>query len=321
MLRPLLLFCSLFFIVSCGKDDQREKEIAGIPVEMEIQRFDERFARATADSLGELKKEFPYLFPRQYGDEVWIEKINDTIQQEINQEVEKEFSEFSGIRSELHSLFQHIKFYFPDLKIPTVITLTSEVDYRNKVVWTDDLLLISLDTYLGEDHHFYIGIQEYLKKNFEREQISVDASTAFAEHIMERPASRIFLANMIYYGKILYLKDVLLPFKSDAEKIGYTPEEMEWAEANEEQIWRYFVDKELLFNTDSELAPRFLYPAPFSKFYLQLDNEAPAVLGQYIGWQILRSYMNRNEVSLEQMLETKAETIFNNANYKPKKND
>lgn len=321
MFRPVLFFCCLFLILSCGRDDQREEEIAAIPVEMEVKRFDERFARATADSLQELKKEFPYLFPRQYADEVWIEKINDTIQEEINQEVEKKFSDLSQVRGELHSLFQHIKYYFPDARIPTVVTLTSEVDYRNKVVWTEDLLLISLDTYLGEDHHFYLGVQEYLKKNFEPEQIAPDAAAAFAEHIMERPDSRIFLANMIYYGKILYLKDALIPFKSDAEKIGYTPDEMNWAEANEEQIWRYFVDKELLFDTDSELAPRFLYPAPFSKFYLQLDNEAPAMLGQYIGWQIVRSYMNRNEVSLDQLLDIQAETIFNNANYKPKKND
>lgn len=321
MFRPVLFFCSLFLIVSCGRDDQREEEISAIPVEMEIKRFDERFTRATADSLQELKKEFPYLFPRQYADEVWIEKINDTIQEEINQEVKKEFSDLSQVRSELHSLFQHIKYYFPDTRIPTVVTLTSEVDYRNKVVWAEDLLLISLDTYLGKDHHFYIGIQEYLKKNFEPEQIVPDAAAAFAEHIMDRPDSRIFLGNMIYYGKILYLKDALIPSKSDAEKIGYTLDEMRWAEANEEQIWRYFVDKELLFDTDSELAPRFLYPAPFSKFYLQLDNEAPAMLGQYIGWQIVRSYMNKNEVSLDQVLDTPAETIFNNANYKPKKND
>lgn len=319
MLKKLLFFCLLLLAFSCGKDDEREREIAKIPVEVELTRFDERFARATPDSLKQLKEEFSYLFPSAYPDEVWVEKLTDTIQLELNKEVAKEFPDLKDLKQELHLLFQHIKYYFPQTEIPQVVTLTSDVDYRNKTVWADDLLLISLDTYLGKDHHFYIGIQEYLKKNFEPEQIIPDAAASFAETVVPRPESRTFLAHMIYYGKILYLKDRLIPLKSNAEKMGYTQEELDWAQANEEQIWRYFIDKELLFDTDSQLQTRFLFPAPFSKFYLQLDNEAPAQLGQYVGWKIVKQYMERNEVSLQEMLATDAETIFNLSNYKPKK--
>ena len=124
---------------------------------------------------------------------------------------------------------------------------------------------------------------------------------------------------MLYYGKILYLKDLFIPFEEDAEKMGYTQEELEWAQANEEQIWRYFIENELIFDTDSQLYTRFLYPGPFSKFYLELDAESPARLGQYIGWNIIRTYMDKNEISIKRMLNTPAEEIFNNATYKPKK--
>lgn len=314
-----IIFYLVFVLLSCGKDDQREREIAKIPVEVNINRFDERLSRATVDSLPALKKEFPYLFPAQFPDALWEEKFTDTIQEELNIEVSKAFSDFSETEEELHSLFQHIKYYFPSAKIPDVITLTSEVDYRNKVIWSDNLLLISLDTYLGKDHHFYFGIQEYIRKNFEPSQIAPDVAAAFSETILPKPKERIFLAPMIYYGKILYLKDLLIPFSTDAQKIGYTPDELEWAQGNEEQIWRYFIDKELLYGTDSQLAPRFLYPAPFSKFYLELDNESPAMVGQYIGWQIVRKYMDENEVSVRELLEADAELIFNKSNYKPQK--
>ena len=319
MLKKLIFFCLLLVVISCGEEDKREEEIAKIPVTVEVTRFDEKFARATADSLPGLKAQFPYLFPSEYPDSVWVAKMSDTIQLELNKEVREEFSDFKDVKQELHLLFQHIKYYFPETVIPEVITLTSDVDYQNKAVWANDLLLISLDTYLGKDHHFYIGIQEFLKKNFERSQIIPDAAASFAETVVPRPDSRIFLAHMIYYGKLLYLKDLLIPFKTDAEKIGYTEEELDWAKANEEQIWRYFVERELLFETDSELYTRFLYPAPFSKFYLQLDNESPAQLGQYLGWQIVRQYMEETEGSLEELLSTDAQTIFNKSNYKPKK--
>ena len=73
------------------------------------------------------------------------------------------------------------------------------------------------------------------------------------------------------------------------------------------------------FRSNTDLYSRFLYPAPFSKFYLELDAESPARIGQFIGWQMIRQYMDKNNVSVQEMLTTNAETIFNKANYKPKK--
>lgn len=319
MLKRLLFFCVLLTGWGCAEEDQRAEEISKIPVDLEVTRFDQRFARATPDSLVDLKQEFPYLFPRQYPDSVWVQKMNDTIQLELNRAVETVYPDLGETRMELERLFQHIRYYFPEAELPEVITLTSDVDYRNQVIWSDQVVLIALDTYLGKDHPIYVGIQDYIRKNFNQDQIVPDVAKAFAEHNLEIPSSRSFLAHMIYYGKVLYLTELLAPFKTDAERMGYTPEELEWARANEAQIWRYFVEKELLYSSDSQLAPRFLYPAPFSKFYLQLDQEAPARLGQYVGWQIVRQYMERNEVSVKDMLETPAETIFQNSNYKPKK--
>ena len=304
---------------SCQEQSGISKEIEKIPVEFKVERFDEKFARITAEELPQLKAEYPFLFPERFPDSVWIEKINDTIQQEINLEVSKIYSDFTSEEEQLHSLFQHIKYYFPSFEAPTVVTITSEVDYKNKVLLTPDYLFIALDTYLGKDHQFYLGIQEYLKKNFEKNQLIQDVAIEFAKEKVPQPKSKTFLANMIFYGKILYLKDRWLPKTQDHQKIGYTAEELDWAKNNEAQIWRYFVERQLIFDSDTQLYSRFLYPAPFSKFYLELDNEAPAMLGQYIGWGIVRAYMDEHEVSLPEMLDTDAETIFNKAKYKPKK--
>jgi uncharacterized protein YjaZ len=52
---------------------------------------------------------------------------------------------------------------------------------------------------------------------------------------------------------------------------------------------------------------------------LELDGESPGMLGQYIGWQIVRAYMKNNNVSLQRMLNTSAEAIFNNSRFKPRK--
>ncbi len=304
-------------IIACNKQDKIEKEIAKIPVEIAIDRFDQYFAKATPETLPTLKNEYPFLFPSRYPEHIWLNKLKDTIQIEINEEVTKAFPDFNKQEEEIEILFQHLKYYFPEITIPKVITITSDVDYRNKVVLSGDKLLISLDTYLGNEHHFYDGIQVFLKNNFRKEQILPDIVSIYGKQLVERPRSRTFLANMVYAGKELYLKDLLIPQYSDAEKIGYSLDNYAWAVANEEEIWRYFIEKKLLYNTDTNLLTRFIYPGPFSKFYLELDKESPDRVGQYIGWQIVTSYMKNNDVSLRQLLMADAETIFKKSKYKP----
>ena len=121
-----------------------------------------------------------------------------------------------------------------------------------------------------------------------------DLATAYAEQLIYQPKRATFLEEMIYFGKQLYLKDLLIPFKENNEKIGYLPAQYEWAVDNEFYIWQYFVEKELLYETDRKLLSRFIIPAPFSRFNLELDSESPGRLGQYIGWQIVKSYMENN---------------------------
>jgi hypothetical protein len=131
--------------------------------------------------------------------------------------------------------------------------------------------------------------------------------------------NKSLLSYMVYAGKQLYLKDVLLPECSDVDKIGYTLEQITWCQENESYMWRHFMQEQLLYSTDSKLTSRFINTAPFSKFYLEIDNESPGRVGTWVGWQIVRSYMNNNDVNLQQLLQMDPIEIFQNSKYKPKK--
>ncbi len=313
------LIILLFIVVSCNTDCTVNKDISNIPMDVEVVRFDKAFAEATTEDLPQLKTAFPELFSSRIPDSIWVNKINDTLQNELESEVIKTFPDFIEETNDISTLFKHIKYHFPEFKKPTVITVTSDVDYRNKVIVADRLLLIALDNYLGTDHRFYVGIQEYLKDNFRKAQIVPNIAQEYANQLVPRPTSRTFLAQMVYYGKLLYLQDVFLPCTNPNEKIGYSKEDYQWALDNEEQIWRYFIEKELIYKTSNKLQERFINEGPFSKFYLQLDAESPSKLGQYIGWQIVKQYMDKHPVSLKKLLITDAETIFKTSKYKPKK--
>ncbi len=71
---------------------------------------------------------------------------------------------------------------------------------------------------------------------------------------------------MIFEGKELYAKDLLLPEYTDAEKIGYTPEQIKWCEENEAYMWRYFMEKEMLYSDDPKLQPDLLLQLRFLNF-------------------------------------------------------
>lgn len=315
--------CSIFLmmmgIFGCRRSDETEEKIAKIPIDLKVFRFDREFATATPDDIQNLKKKYPYLFPEQFSDSVWVAKLTDSIQMELSDEVNKAFGNFEEETEELESLFQHITYYFEGFKTPKVVTLTSEVRYNDRVILTDTLLLLGLDNYLGKDHHFYQGIQRYIAAGLDKKYLTSDVASAFAKKVVRYPRNRSFLSRMVYYGKELYLKDKLLPTVTDGQKIGYSEEQIDWASANEEQIWRYFVERELLFSTDSKLDRRFLDPAPFSKFQLELDNESPGRLGRYMGWQIVRTFMDKNDVGLQELLDIPADEILKRSNYKPRK--
>ena len=280
--------------------------------------FDQAFFEAKPNELANLKAEYPFFFPEGTPDAVWIDKMQNKDWRALYAEVQKKFPDFNKQTTEIEDLFKHFKYYFPETVMPKIYTVIAEMDYHNKAIYADDKLIIALELYLGKSHQFYT-FPEYLKQNFEERQMMPDIVSSFAVRKIPPPTEKTLLANMIYYGKELYMKDIMLPDYTDAEKMGYTPEQITWSQENESYIWRYFIEEDLLFSTDAKLENRFVNMAPFSKFYLEIDNESPGRTGVWIGWQIVRSFMKNNEVSLADLMAMDAKEIFTRSKYKPKK--
>ncbi len=315
----LLIFLPIFIFCSCEGSDKVADEVAKINVDVKVSRFDREFAQAEPGDIPILKEKYPYLFPAMYSDSVWVAKLQDSLQLEVMEEVGKSFPDFVSEKEDVEWLFRYIKYYFPDYTVPKVVTVTSEVDYNNRIILTDSLLLIGLDNYLGSSHKFYQGISKYIANDLDKQYMTRDMASAFAKTVVVQPRDRTFLSQLVYYGKELYLMQQLMPRKNEAVIIGYAPEELEWANVNEEQIWRYFIERELLYSTNSKLGPKFLDPAPFSKFELELDNESPGKIGRYIGWQIVKAFMGNNNITLQEMLNLPEEELFKRSGYKPRK--
>jgi gliding motility-associated lipoprotein GldB len=320
MKKYLVLFVIFNFLVSCGSKDKMERQMEAIPLEIKTERFDKVFYETPVSKLSVIKEKYPFFFSEEINDSIWVNKMQNPLWRELYSEVQKKFGIFETQELELENLYKHIKYYFPKTKTPKVFTLINEMDYNSKVVCTDSLVLISLELYLGKEHKFY-EFPKYLKQNFEASQMMADVVSSWSLSVNPRPVDKSLIAAMVYAGKELYLKDVLLPDYLDEDKIGYSKEQLQWCEANQAYMWQFFIQEKLLYSTDSRLPNRFINLAPFSKFYLEIDNESPGRVGTWIGWQIVRSFMKNNDVTLQQLLQMDAVEIFNKSKYKPRKNE
>lgn len=318
MNRLLILPFVLFLSISCKKDIEKKVDVSKIEVAISVIRFEQKFYEADENTLPNLKMEFPYLFPAQ-NDSIWLNKIKDKEERELYNKSQEVFGDFEREKAQIVDLFKHVKYEHLNFEPPKIITLITNLDYRSKIVYADSLLFVSLDMYLGKNSEVYQDFPVYLSQNFDKSQLVVDMASAISDRFFTPEKSRQFLDIVVGAGKKMMMIDRYLPSVSDAQKIGYSEAEYGWALVNEAQIWKYFIENKLLYSTDSKLVDRFMADAPFSKFYIDIDKESPGRIGVWLGWQIVKSYMDNNNVTLQQLLQTDAEEIFNKSKYKPKK--
>ncbi len=320
-MKKLLIFTTLsFLILSCNKKSQTEKAVEEIPIEIKVNRFDKLFFETNPEDLAQLKSQFSFLFPAETPDSIWTNKMQNPMWRELYTEVQKKYSSIGTVQTEIENLVKHIKFYYPETKTPKIITLITEMDYNAKSIYADSLVLVSLELYLGKNHKFYANeFPDYIKQNFEQNQIAPDLVESFATQKVTIPKDKTLLSQMIYAGKKLYLKDKLIPEIADEIKIGYTKEQLLFCQENEAYIWSNFIENQYLYSSDSKLPNRFVNPAPFSKFYLEIDNQTPGRVGAWLGWQIVRSYALNNETKLQDILKLDAKELFEKSKYKPRK--
>ncbi len=309
----------LLLIATCKDDDTTKIDVSHINLKIDIARFDQDFYQATFKTLSEVKNNYSYLFPGNETDRIWIERKNDSLSQVLFHEVQNVFGDFQQEEMELTDIFKRVTYHYPTFKAPKVITLVSNLDMENQMIYADSLLLISLDTYLGKSNFFYANYPHYLNSNFDKEQLPFQVAKAIAKETQPKIPQRVFIDRMIAAGKLYYTMNAFLPDVSEALLLNYTEEQLKWSQENEEEIWKFFVEKEYLYSTDKELKLRFLDPAPFSKFYLVSDNESPGRIGQWLGYQIVKAYMQKYVVPLPELIGTTPEEIFIKSNYKPKR--
>jgi hypothetical protein len=236
---------------------------------------------------------------------------------QIPVKVENALGDFSKSKKALENAFKYYKYYFPEKQVPQFYTYFS--NFSQSIITDSALIGIGVDKYLGTDCELYgrLGFDSYKIRKMHSGMLVVDCMRAIAMSEFEfNDSIDNLLSHIVHEGKIQYFLDAMLPFTSDTLKFGYTKDQFDWAEYNEDKMWSYLIEHQLLFSTDAIAIRKMVGDGPFTTLFA--NNSAPRA-GAFLGWKIVYQYMENNpEVDLPKLMEnTDYQGILNSAKYKP----
>ena len=203
--------------------------------------------------------------------------------------------------------FRRYRFHFPSEPLPTVVYFNGGFNYG--VYPTDTHLGIGLEFFLGAEHPISMQLDPqlfpaYIRKRMEPHFLISDALRGWLlVHYQDRYyQEKDLLTTCIYWGKIMYILDVMLPDETDANKMGYSEEEQAWCMANERNLWIEFSQQPILYETRRFEINRWTADAPFTRA-AKLPQNTPPRVGVWLAWRIVRDYMEKNpDTTLDQLL-------------------
>jgi len=331
-----LLFFSvlIFLLVACnsnpnGTNTTSENNNSGEAGNQthSIKRYEQAlFSIPPADlkqGLEKIAPDFRVFLGNQYTSPEALQQLHDFITDQQNlatfRDCEKQYTDLKRLEADFQTAFDNLAKALPSFKQPVVYTYVSGFDFEYPVKYADTALIIGLDMYLGSNYKKYreMGVPVYITRRLTAEHILPDSFREIANSILQSKKNQLIIDAMIEEGKVLYFLDVALPDTDDATKIGYTPGQIQWCKENEQNLWSFIIENELLYKADARAFSILMTDGPFTSSFSQ---DSPARTGAWLGWQIVRSYMKRNKVALSNLLaNTNPQEILELSGYKPER--
>lgn len=235
---------------------------------------------------------------------------------------EEKFANLEPIEKALKRSFQFVHYYFPKYRLPKkLITFIGPINSYGSII-TANALAVGLQLYMGKEYPLYLSEQGqqmyplYLSRKFEPAYIPVNGIKNIIDDMYPNNLNgKPLVEQMIESGKRIFILDKLMPETPDSIKTGYTQKQLDGCIASEKNIWVFFVQNDMLFNTDPNLTRDYMSEGPSTP---ALGEASPGNIGQFVGWQLIKKWMGKYpKTTLDALMKKNAKEIFNEAKYKP----
>jgi hypothetical protein len=334
---------SLFFFCQSCRDDNAKKnipDVSDVQISLKVERFDQALAKIDTNNVEAtvtaLEQQFPDFTKTYFERVIGVKDPRDSVglyRRDVRRflteptmrlmldTIGKVFNNFDREKSEIEQGLRFYKHYFPNANVPTTVyTMPSAYNYA-AVFPSDSSVAIGLDMFLGADHSAYDMLAQttyprFISRTFRRDYL-VDRvfELLVSDKVGNNEGNRL-IDHMIHNGKKLYILDCLIPNTADSIKLNYTTEQMKSTIENEGFAWGRILKENLLYSTRYQDFQKLVTPSPNAPI---IAAEAPGGVGNFLGWQIVKSYMKRNpNASLTDLINEKdAQKILDLAKYKP----
>ncbi len=338
-----MVLLSIVLFSSCGEDAIQPEKLEPVAptLHTDVIRFDRLIHELPDDdiiagynSISKAHPAFAQLYAGQLlqaSDAAKLERelieINaDTSFAQLYDEVQDRLGDLSDAKPYIDQALQNYLEVFdvPQEQLPDVYTFISGFTYQ-AFVFDDkgkDGIGLGLEMYLGDGFPYSVVqpsnplFSSYLIRTYNVEHLPRKVIEVLIEDRLLPPSKSDFMSLMIWGGKKLYIMDQILNFVPDRIVTEYTQEQLDWCRSNETQMWTHFFDNNLFYETNLSKFNKLISPAPTSP---GMPSESPGQTGNYMGWQIVKAFMNRNpDVSINELCRlTDAQKILDQSKYKP----
>ena len=244
--------------------------------------------------------------------------VHNTDIQALYQEVQRVFGDLSAIQQQFEEAFRYLLYYYPDFKIPKIITFITGMG--SDLYLSKELIVIGLDFFMGEGAKFRpIELPQYLLDTYQPAYIAPKTILLLSQRFIQtNDTDQTLLADMIYYGKAYYFTQAILPKIEASLILSYTKEQLVEVEQHPNIVWEHFIDQELFYTTNHLIKNSYLQDRPFTS---EIGRRCPGNIGRWLGWEIIKAYMAKNtEASLPSLMSnTNTQAIFVASRYRPRK--
>ncbi len=232
------------------------------------------------------------------------------------------YKDFTPYEKQIKQGLKYVHYYFPGYKIPHyLITYIGPLDGFGDLL-DDDAIVIGLHQHLGENFGAYKTtlVSEtypaYISRRFTPDYIPVNAMHNILNDLFpHQDNNQSLVEQMVEQGKLLYALQKLLPETKEDLIIGYTPQQLKDSYERENMIWQFFLQNNLLQNTDYNITKNYIGDTPKTQ---ELGEASPGNIGAFSGWQIVKKYMaDHKDTKITDLMKMSPERIYAEAKYKP----
>lgn len=314
-------FLLLLFIVGCTNNpldisiDEVKTDLAFVNVDSTLFYSD---SSELMNKHIEFKKEIENIYAYQIGHCLQIGDVSDTAFynsimafrsdvsiQKLEKDIQTAFKDKSTIESKITDGFKHLKYHFPKGKQPKKIVYLNAL-FNSGVFCTETEVGIGLERFLGESNEIIKQLNpqyyfDWMKKAMDKKYLERDVLTGWIEtHYVDEVTGNL-AEHIVRAGKVMYLTEAAFPNEDPSLILRYSNADYQWALENEFQFWQYLVNQKLLFKVDEKTAMNMINEGPFTPGLP--DQNSPDRLGQFLGWRMVHSYMEQNDISVSELIE------------------